>query len=669
MSHTHIHRNYHARVVSLTLVLALAFSLLLSARVGIATAQTAGPRWTYTGNLNAARQGHTATLLPGGKVLIVGGYGAAGLLNTAELYDPFTGTWSLTGNLNVARADHTATLLPNGKVLIAGGGYTEDFDELKSAELYDPATGTWTSTGNLNIGRDSHTATLLPNGKVLVAGGYNGDDFINFEARAELYDPTTGTWSITGSLHQRRANHSSTLLPDGRVLVAGGTNQIFSPPASPTESLRSSELYDPNTGTWSVTGNLNVARDYHTATILRNGNVLVVGGGQYQCSGIGGINFSCSHSAVNSVELHNPGTGEWSSTASLNTPRNSHTATLLPDGRVLIAGGSLSFWIASEIAEIYDPATGNCSRTASLNVPRYAHTATLLSSGNVLVAGGIDEYNGLSSAELYGPLGLVNPNPIDDPQFFVRQHYRDFLGREPDPDGLNFWTGEIFQCGSDPQCIEVRRINDSASFFLSIEFQETGYLVYRFYKAAYGNLPNAPVPITLAEFLPDTQEIGRGVIVRQPGWEQALENNKQAFTADFVRRQRFVSAFPTSLSPDSFVDALFVNAGVTPSSNERTSTIAEFGSATNTADVSARARVLRQIADNSTFSKQEFNRAFVLMQYFGYFRRNPNDAPDSDFSGYNFWLQKLDQFQGDFVQAEMVKAFLSSTEYRQRFEQ
>ena len=260
-------------------------------------------------------------------------------------------------------------------------------------------------------------------------------------------------------------------------------------------------------------------------------------------------------------------------------------------------------------------------------------------------------------------------NPIDDPALFVRQHYLDFLGREPDAEGLAFWINQITSCGSDARCIEIRRVNVSAAFFLSIEFQETGYLVYRAFKASYGDLPGAPVPLTFSEFLSDSQRIGQGVIVGQTGWEQVLENNKQAFFADFVIRSRFVSAYPTTLTPAQFVDALFASAGVTPSSSERTAAINEFGSATTTTDTAARARVLRRVAQNSTLAQQEFNRAFVLMQYFGYLRRNPNEGPDSNFDGYNFWLTKLNQFNGNFVSAEMVKAFISSVEYRQRFGQ
>jgi hypothetical protein len=260
-------------------------------------------------------------------------------------------------------------------------------------------------------------------------------------------------------------------------------------------------------------------------------------------------------------------------------------------------------------------------------------------------------------------------NPIDAADFFVHQHYIDFLNREPDPSGFSFWTNQITSCGSDAACIEVKRINVSAAFFLSIEFQETGYLVYRTYKAAYGNLPGAPVPVKLNEFLPDTQQIDQGVIVGSGAWQTQLENNKVAFMQDFVTRARFTAAYPTTLTPAQFVDMLFANAGVTPSAAETNAAVAEFAGAGNTSDTAARARALRRVAENATLKQQETNRAFVLMQYFGYLRRNPNDAPEPglNFAGYNFWLGKLNQFNGNFVNAEMVKAFILSGEYRQRF--
>jgi uncharacterized repeat protein (TIGR01451 family) len=279
----------------------------------------------------------------------------------------------------------------------------------------------------------------------------------------------------------------------------------------------------------------------------------------------------------------------------------------------------------------------------------------------------------LNSANNSAKAGVValtsQKNPLDAGQFFVRQHYYDFLSREPDVDGLGFWTNQITSCGSDAQCIEIKRINVSAAYFLSIEFQETGYLVYRMYKAAYGNLPGAPVPVKFDEFLPDTQQIGNGVQVGIGDWQTQLENNKVAFTLDFVSRSRFIAAYATTMMPAQFVDALFTNAGITPSATDRTAAINEFGSATTTTDTGARARALRRVAENSTLGQQEFNKAFVLMQYFGYLRRNPNDPPEAglDFGGYNFWLGKLNQFNGNFVDAEMVKAFIVSGEYRQRF--
>jgi hypothetical protein len=255
-------------------------------------------------------------------------------------------------------------------------------------------------------------------------------------------------------------------------------------------------------------------------------------------------------------------------------------------------------------------------------------------------------------------------NPIDQAQAFAREQYIDFLNREPDASGLAFWTNEITQCGADAQCIEAKRINVSAAFFLSIEFQETGYLVYRTYKAAYGNLSGAQVPIRLNEFLPDSQQISRSVIVGSGSWQQQLENNKQAFFADFVSRSGFTFTYSQTITPAQFVDALNANAGGALSQAERNALVADLTSGAKT-----RGQVLRAVAEDPDLVRNESNKAFVLMQYFGYLRRNPNDPPEAtlDFQGYAFWLNKLNQFNGNFVSAEMVKAFLVSSEYRHRF--
>jgi hypothetical protein len=259
-------------------------------------------------------------------------------------------------------------------------------------------------------------------------------------------------------------------------------------------------------------------------------------------------------------------------------------------------------------------------------------------------------------------------NPIDDASFFVRQHYVDFLNREPDADGLAFWTDQITQCGSDAACVELKRINVSAAFFLSIEFQETGYLVYRIYKSGFGNLttpPGAPVPVSYTKFIRDTQQVGQGVQVGIGDWQTQLESNKLRYAIEFVERPEFRSAFPDSLTADQFVTQLNNNAGGVLSATEKANLIAGMG--TMPAEPTRRASVLRAVADDEDLRIAERNKAFVLMQYFGYLRRNPNDPPNTNFDGYDFWLAKLNSFNGNFVSAEMVKAFISSIEYRQRF--
>jgi hypothetical protein len=263
-------------------------------------------------------------------------------------------------------------------------------------------------------------------------------------------------------------------------------------------------------------------------------------------------------------------------------------------------------------------------------------------------------------------------NPIDLPGFMVRQQYLDFLGRNPDADGFNFWVASINSCGADAGCLEVHRINASAAFFLSIEFTETGYFVERIYKSAYGDATGTStfqsthqlqVPIVRqGEFVSDTFQVGNGVVVLQPGWEQVLENNKQGFLNNFVVRTRFVNDFPTSMTAAEFVDKLNGRAGNPLSTAERNQLVSDLSGGVKT-----RAQVLRAVAEHQNLVNAEYNRAFVLMQYFGYLRRNPNEGPDSDYTGYDFWLTKLNQFNGNYIDAEMVKAFLSSLEYRKRF--
>jgi hypothetical protein len=254
-------------------------------------------------------------------------------------------------------------------------------------------------------------------------------------------------------------------------------------------------------------------------------------------------------------------------------------------------------------------------------------------------------------------------NPIDDASFFVRQNYVDFLNREPDASGLAFWTTQIANCGKNTACIQRERVNISEAFYLSIEFQATGYLVYRTYGAAFGQSRVAGnVPLRLSEFQPDIQRLGKGLTVNSPGWETILEANKVAYFNDFVTRPAFIAMYSSSMSNAAFVSALNINAGGALSLSERAQLEADL-----TTGIKTRAQVLRAVVEDSDYIAAQNNKAFVLTEYFGYLRRDPDEFPDINFDGYNFWLKKLNTFKGSAVNAEMVKAFIASGEYRQRF--
>lgn len=248
-------------------------------------------------------------------------------------------------------------------------------------------------------------------------------------------------------------------------------------------------------------------------------------------------------------------------------------------------------------------------------------------------------------------------NPIDDVPFFVRQQYLDFLNREPDASGFAFWTGELFACGSNPECIEVKRINVSAAFFLSTEFQQSGMAAYLTHRAAFGaTASGSPGPVLYSDFMRDLQAIDRGVIVGQPGADAQLEANKEAFYDDFVTRPQFVVKYPATQTNDQYVDALLASAGLPITGSFRDSLVAGLNNGDET-----RATVLRLVSEQDALKTAEFNKAFVFMEYFGYLRR------DADTAGFNFWLNKLNAFNGNFINSEMVKAFITSSEYRQRF--
>ncbi len=360
------------------------------------TTSAAAQTFTPTGSMNIARTSHQATLLQDGRVLVTGGTNYTASLREAEIFNPATGTWTLTGSTVTPRQEHAATRLSDGRVLLVGGvGDYYSCSSDASAETYDPASGSWTATAPLPITVGTGTiAVTLADGRVLVAGGGNrcGSVF----GTAALYDPTTGAWSQTASMSIPREFHSAELLADGRVLVAGGAG------SSPFPFLASAEVFDATTESWSAAGAMGTARGtggggYVQTFLARaaSGNVIAAGAVS-GAAGAGVVNAT--------ADVFDPTASAWSPTASMSTARYGTTLTTLNSGQILIAGGlggaPSSDTLAS--AEVFDPLSGTWTATGSLSSPRSRHTATRLLDGRVLIAGGLyTDY--LATAELYTP--------------------------------------------------------------------------------------------------------------------------------------------------------------------------------------------------------------------------------------------------------------------------
>ena len=315
-----------------------------------------GGAWVPSGSLATPRFYHTATLLQDGSVLVAGGYNGSSTFASAERYYPASGTWAPAGSMATARLSHTATLLPNGKVLVVGGvQYSGPFGTLtNTTELYDPLTNSWSAGPPLTLGvRSSHSAVLLGNGKVLVTAGLQNYPDCTYRATSELYDPALNTWTATGSLSLRRSSATTTLLADGRVLLAGGPQNGC---PTPNSGLNEAEVYDPASGTWTVTGTLSLPRFNNSITRLPNGKVLLAGG--YSAVG-----------TIATADLFDPTTGSFSLTGSLATARaatggsgDNGDSPLLQNGQVLFAGGYTSAGTILGNTELYDPSSGTWSR-------------------------------------------------------------------------------------------------------------------------------------------------------------------------------------------------------------------------------------------------------------------------------------------------------------------
>jgi WD40 repeat protein len=331
------------------------------------------------GDMSVPRSGHTGTLLADGRVLVAGGTDDS--THSAELFHPSTGSLKpVSGSMVHTRMGHGAALLPDGKVLIVGGGDSNGV-LFQTAELFDPVLQTFTATGDLRQVRTNASATLLPGGKVLIAGGQDSQGTLL--PTSELYDPATGTFSLTGNMLSPRAQHTATLLSNGKVLMVGGGH-----------GMNSAEIFDPTTGLFTSTGSLSEARTFHTATLLPSGKVLVLGGTDMMMPGGGGA--APAPVSLNSVELYDPASGTFKTVGKLAVARDSHSATLLSSGAVLVAGGYVHDFDGDAqpslntifTAELIDPGSFASTPAASLEQARAEHVATILNNGQVLVTGG-----------------------------------------------------------------------------------------------------------------------------------------------------------------------------------------------------------------------------------------------------------------------------------------
>jgi hypothetical protein len=511
--------------------------------------------------------------------------------------------------------------VPQGFSIAKAASTTAVTSSANPSNLAQNVTFTATVTGPANTG--------TPTGTVVFKDGANpisctnaGGQTLNGSGIA-----TCQTASLTAGAHTITADYSG----DGNFLISSGT-------LSPNQTVNNRPLISLSASTYAV----NEADGVVHVVINRTGDTSVA--------------FNVAYATDDTGASSNCGTLN----STLASSKCDYTTFL---GTAQFAAGQTS--VTLDIPINQDSYTeGPESFTINLSNPTGTAALVLPSSATITIS---------DSAP---PAGTTNA--IDDNTVFVRQQYHDFLNREPDPSGLTFWVNGLNAC-SDPaqrpagqtqaQCLEVRRILTSSAFFLSIEFMQSGTFVRNAYVAALDRPATNNMP-AFTEWLRDTEAVQRGVIVGQGSWQATLDANRTAFLNDFVTRAEFVGLYPTTDTPTQYVDKLYLHAGVTPgSAQERTDAIAEFGSASTASDTGARGRALARILQNAAFRAREINRAFVQVEYFGYLRRNPNDPPDNNFNGYNFWVTKLNAFNGDFFAAEMVKAFLASDEYRKRFGQ
>ncbi|MET0625057.1 MAG: Calx-beta domain-containing protein [Pyrinomonadaceae bacterium] len=474
----------------------------------------------------------------------------------------------------------------------------------------------------------------------------------------------------------RSVAHDLVLQPDGKIVVAGSAFDINTEADFAVSRFNADGSPDQNFGSGGkIRTDFLGGQDIAFAVALQPGRGIVLAGlttvlqpkdfalARYSPSSatsptsvqFGSASYSASESLAASIpaRVFVTRTGDISGTTTVEYSTADGSATQKSD--YTAAFGSLTF-APGEASKFFDVLI---TQEGFARGNKVAHLFLSDPSGATLGA--------RSGVELFiaDNDGADTPtNPIDDSTNFVSQHYHDFLNRLADDDGLNFWVNEIELCGADAACREVKRVNVSAAFFLSTEFQESGFYAIRLQRVAFGRKSEAAATrLSYRQFIHDARQLGEGVVVGQAGSEQRIEENRQAYAERVVSEPEFTARFPESLTAAQYADALYTSAGVTPTAAERQEAVTAFGAGGTAGRVAA----LRKVVESASVRNAEFNAAFVLMQYFGYLRRSPTDAPDVDDTGYQFWFAKLNQFGGNFQNAEIVKAFINAEEVRHRF--
>ena len=562
-------------------------------------------------------------------------------------------------------ADQSASTPVNTPVTITLQALRSNSNTLAFSVVNGPTNGSLGSIGATSCTSDNCTATV----SYTPGPNYNGPDSFTFRASDGSINSNVSTVSITVG----KANQTITFGalanktfgdPDFSVSATATSGLPVSFAASGQCTVAGATVHLTGPGSCTITASQAGDSNFNAATNVQRGFTIT------------GAQVTLSQSNYNVNESDGAVTITVNRTGDLSVPVTVDYATDdtgAPNQCAPVSGNTLAssrcdFGLTLGTLNF---GAGETQKTFVIPIIQDSYTegpeTLTVNLSNLIGTGAAFATPSSATVTINDGVTTLPPNAIDDTNVFVRMQYHDFLNREPDPSGLTFWTGEINNCTPKPQCTALKRINVSAAFFLSIEFQTTGNLVRSFYVAALdrpatNNMPN------FAEFIRDTQAMQAGVIVGQGAWQTTLNDNRTAFMNAFVMRAEFVGLYPTTDTPTQYVDKLYLHAGVSPgTAQERTDVIAEFGPASTAADPGARGRALLRITQNTAFQSREMNRAFVQVEYFGYLRRNPNDPPDGDFAGYNFWVNKLNQFNGDFVKADMVNAFISSSEYRRRF--